>query len=60
MLLLFERLQIGSRRHFCEGERVGVNEEGGCDEKDADVPEEAMLAWPELPMKELPRAISQR
>lgn len=27
-----------------EGELVSINEEGGCDEKDGDVPEEVILA----------------
>ena len=28
-----------------EGELVSINEEGGFDEKDGDIPEEVILAW---------------
>lgn len=30
------------------GELVSINEEGGGDEKDADIPEEVILAWPHM------------
>lgn len=31
-----------------EGELVSINEEGGGDEKDADIAEEVILAWPHM------------